>query len=75
MDVEDTLPVEFPTNDTNLPRLLYLFVLVATVLGAAHHVDHSFHRNHVGWPLRPHGNPFTIASPATRCLRSVSTRR
>lgn len=61
MEVEDNLPVELPTNDTNLTRVFYLFVLVPTVLGVAHHIDHIIRGNHVGWPLTPHVNPFTYS--------------
>ena len=61
MDVTDKFPVELPTDDTNLTRLFYLFVLVPTVLGAAHHIDHIIRGNHVGWPITPHVNPFTYS--------------
>ena len=61
MAIEDGLPVELPTSDSRLTRLFYLFVLVPTVLGVAHHVDHVVRGNHVGWPLTPHVNPFTYS--------------
>jgi hypothetical protein len=61
MDLEDRFPVELPTNDTSLTPLFYLFVLIPTVLGAAHHVDHVIRGNHVGWPMTPHVNPFTYS--------------
>ena len=61
MEVEDKLPIELPTTDTNLTPLFYLFVLIPTVLGASHHVDHIIRGNHVGWPLTPHVNPFTYS--------------
>jgi hypothetical protein len=61
MDVEATLPVELPTNDTTLTRAFYLFVLVPTVLGVAHHVDHIVRGNHVGWPITPEVNAFTYS--------------
>ena len=61
MDVEDALPIELPTTDTTLTRTFYLFVLVPTVLGAAHHVDHIVRGNHVGWPITPEVNPFTYS--------------
>lgn len=61
MDLEPIHSVELPTEDTNLTRLFYLFVLVPTVLGAAHHIDHIIRGNHVGWPLTPHVNPFTYS--------------
>lgn len=61
MDFEDTLPIDLPTNDTSLTRAFYLFVLLPTVLGAAHHIDHVIRGNHVGWPLTPEVNPFTYS--------------
>lgn len=61
MDVEDTLPVALPTSDTTLTRAFYLFVLVPTLLGAAHHVDHIVRGNHVGWPVTPEVNAFTYS--------------
>jgi len=61
MEVEDTFPIELPTTDTSLTRAFYVFVLVPTVLGAAHHIDHIIRGNHVGWPLTPHVNPFTYS--------------
>lgn len=61
MRVEDRLPVELPTNDTTLTRAFYLFVIVPTVLGAAHHIDHIIRGNHVGWPVTPHVNEFTYS--------------
>ena len=61
MDVTDSIPVELPTNDTSLTPLLYVFVVVPTLLGVAHHVDHIVRGNHVGWPLTPEINPFTYS--------------
>jgi hypothetical protein len=61
MDVEDTLPVALSTSDTTLTRTFYLFVLVPTLLGAAHHVDHIIRGNHVGWPITPEINAFTYS--------------
>jgi len=61
MELDDRLPVELPTTETALTPLLYLIVAAATVLGAAHHVDHVVRGNHVGWPLTPHVNPFTYS--------------
>lgn len=61
MDIEDTFPFELPTNDTSLTRAFYVFVLVPTMLGAAHHIDHIIRGNHVGWPLTPEVNPFTYS--------------
>jgi hypothetical protein len=61
MDLEDVLPVELPTSDSGLTRPFYLFVLVPTLLGVAHHLDHVVRGNHVGWPLTPEVNPFTYS--------------
>lgn len=61
MDIEDKLPVELPTDETSLTRAFYLFVLVPTILGAAHHIDHIIRGNHVGWPITPEVNPFTYS--------------
>ena len=59
MRVTDRLPDELPTEETNLTRLFCVFVLLPTVLGAAHHIDHIVRGNHVGWPITPEVNPFT----------------
>jgi hypothetical protein len=61
MDSEDTLSIDLPTEHTNLTRAFYLFVLVPTVLGIAHHIDHVVRGNHVGWPITPEVNPFTYS--------------
>jgi hypothetical protein len=61
MALTDRLPVELPTDGTDLTRAFYLFVAVPTVLGAAHHVDHIVRGNHVGWPITPEINPFTYS--------------
>lgn len=61
MDLEANLPVGLSTEDTSLTRVCYLLVLVPTVLGVAHHVDHVVRGNHVGWPLTPEVNPFTYS--------------
>jgi hypothetical protein len=61
MGFNDRLPFELPTTDTTLTRGFYVFVLVPTLLGAAHHVDHIIRGNHVGWPLTPEVNPFTYS--------------
>jgi len=61
MDIEDHLPVELPTNDSSPTRLFYVFVLVPTVLGVAHHIDHIIRGNHVGWPITSHVNEFTYS--------------
>jgi hypothetical protein len=61
MALEDHLPVELPPKDTDVTREFYLFVLVPTLLGVAHHADHVIRGNHVGWPLTAHVNPFTYS--------------
>jgi hypothetical protein len=48
-------------KDTGLTPLFYLFVVAATVLGVAHHVDHLVRGNHVGWPVTAQVNPFTYS--------------
>lgn len=44
-----------------VPKPLLLFILLPALLGAAHHVDHIVRGNHVGWPLTPHVNAFTLS--------------
>jgi len=61
MPIGDRLPAELPTDDTDLTRAFYLFVLVPTVLGAAHHVEHIVRGNHVGWPVTAHVTEFTYS--------------
>lgn len=61
MEAKDTLPIKLPTTDTTLTRAFYLFMLVPTVLGIAHHIDHIIRGNHIGWPIRPEVNAFTYS--------------
>lgn len=61
MRIDDRLPVDLPTSDTDLTRTFYLFVLVPTVLSVAHHVDHIVRGNHVGWPVTAQVNEFTYS--------------
>ncbi len=61
MELEDGLPIELPTERVRLTPAFYVFVLLPTLLGAAHHVDHVIRGNHVGWPLTPEVNPFTYS--------------
>ncbi|MFC6976027.1 hypothetical protein ACFQL1_17140 [Halomicroarcula sp. GCM10025709] len=61
MKRRDAVPIERPTDDTALTRGFYLFVLLPTVLGVTHHVDHVIRGNHVGWPITPEVNPFTYS--------------
>jgi hypothetical protein len=61
MELGDRLPDALPTTDSDLTPLFYLFIVVPTVLGVAHHVDHVIRGNHVGWPLTPEVNAFTYS--------------
>jgi hypothetical protein len=45
----------------SLTTQAYLLFGAATLLGAAHHVDHVVRGNHVGWPVGPEVNPFTYS--------------
>ncbi|WP_440765995.1 hypothetical protein [Natronorubrum sp. DTA7] len=38
---------------------LYALIVLATVFGIGHHVDHVVRGNHVGWPLIPEVTVFT----------------
>lgn len=60
MAFEDRLPFEV-SDDTALTPLLYMFVVVPTVLGVAHHVDHIIRGNHVGWPITAEVTAFTYS--------------
>ena len=46
---------------SSVPRQVYLVVLVPALFGMAHHVDHIVRGNHVGWPLTPEVNAFTLS--------------
>ena len=59
MEPGDIVPNELPTENSSLTRLFYVFVLLPTVLGAVHHLDHIVRGNHVGWPLTPEVNAVT----------------
>lgn len=48
-------------NRTTVSRGVYWIMGLATLLGAAHHVDHVIRGNHVGWPITSHVNPFTYS--------------
>lgn len=43
------------------PRELFLLVCSVFLFGAGHHIDHVIRGNHVGWPLIPDVNAFTIS--------------
>jgi hypothetical protein len=61
MDIEDLLPVDPSTTEINPRWVFALFVVVPTVLGAVHHIDHIIRGNHIGWPLTPEVNAFTYS--------------
>lgn len=61
MEIEDLLPVDTAVTETAPRRVFVLFVVVPTLLGAAHHVDHILRGNHIGWPLTPEVNAFTYS--------------
>jgi hypothetical protein len=61
MERTDRPRLDVPTTGHGVRGLLYLFVFVPTLLGAAHHIDHIVRGNHVGWPLTPEVNPFTYS--------------
>ena len=46
-------------NTRGMDRRLFGLVLLSTVFGLGHHVDHVIRGNHVGWPVTPEVNPFT----------------
>jgi hypothetical protein len=50
---------DVPATTEGTNRVLYLVVLLPTLLGAAHHIDHIIRGNHVGWPITAEVNPFT----------------
>lgn len=56
MSVEERIPSDVPHK-----RMLYVVVLIPTLLGMAHHIDHVIRGNHVGWPITAHVNPFTYS--------------
>ncbi|MDY6819078.1 MAG: hypothetical protein SVG88_10495 [Halobacteriales archaeon] len=61
MDVKDLQPIDRPADYSGRRPLFYLVVLLPTLLGLAHHIDHIIRGNHVGWPITPHVNPFTYS--------------
>jgi len=61
MTLDEMTPIDALADRTNVTPLFYLFVLVPTLLGAAHHVDHIIRGNHVGWPVTAHVNEFTYS--------------
>lgn len=61
MELDDHIPTDVPVENNSLRRLFFVFVLLPTVLGISHHVDHVIRGNHVGWPLTPEVNAFTYS--------------
>lgn len=48
-------------STASVPRELILVLFVPALFGAAHHIDHIVRGNHVGWPLTPEVNAFTLS--------------
>ncbi len=44
-----------------LPLRLLFLVFFVLLFGAGHHIDHIIRGNHVGWPLIPEVNAFTVS--------------
>jgi hypothetical protein len=61
MSIRDYYPTDGLSRDTSLPPLFFVFVLVPTLLGAGHHIDHIIRGNHVGWPITSEVNQFTYS--------------
>lgn len=38
---------------SSVDRRLYGLIVLSTVFGIGHHIDHIIRGNHVGWPLIP----------------------
>jgi hypothetical protein len=60
MNVRAFLPARV-RDDRTRRRLFLLCLLVPTMLGLAHHVDHIVRGNHVGWPVTGEVNAFTYS--------------
>lgn len=61
MELPDHRPTDVPVENNSLTRLFVVFVLIPTLLGAIHHLDHVIRGNHIGWPLVPEINAFTYS--------------
>ncbi|PCR89955.1 hypothetical protein [Natrinema ejinorense] len=61
MDIEASRPIDRLLDGTALKPVFFLFVLLPTVLGAVHHVDHIVRGNHLGWPFIQQVTPFTYS--------------
>lgn len=53
--------MQLPQNTKGVNSRLYVFVVLPTVLGIVHHVDHVVRGNHVGWRVTPHVTSFTYS--------------
>ena len=49
-------------NTRGVDRRLLQLIVVSTVFGLGHHIDHIIRGNHVGWPVTPEINAFTYSS-------------
>lgn len=61
MALTDRLPFDASLPSSRLPRVFFILVLIPTLLGVAHHIDHLVRGNHVGWPVTPEVNAFTVS--------------
>lgn len=48
-------------NSRGVDRRLFRLILLSTVFGLGHHLDHIIRGNHVGWPVTPEVTPFTYS--------------
>lgn len=48
-------------NTRGVDRRLLQLIVVSTVFGLGHHLDHIIRGNHVGWPVTPEINAFTYS--------------
>lgn len=73
MELPDHRPTDVPVENNSLTRLFVVFVLIPTLLGAIHHLDHVIRGNHIGWPLVPEINAFTYSLAIYPLWPSAST--
>lgn len=48
-------------NTRGVNRRLLWLILLSTLFGVGHHIDHVIRGNHVGWPVTPEISPFTYS--------------
>lgn len=48
-------------NTLGVNKRLLQLILLSTVFGLGHHLDHIIRGNHVGWPVTPEINAFTYS--------------